>query len=173
MPFCRRPRTYTGCAVPGHLCCKILDKDDLSNSPLGRGHVVPSADLSVYDNYAVALFSRSPLDFPFPCEPAQRDLSPPFHSLKGAMSYPTARHDAAGYDLSLLDALSDPIVGNIHPRDPLSAAAPLSSGPLEPQLHTTQVEKPVCGPCHHPVLEVCKLTVPTIYPFSFRCSPPA
>ena len=115
-----------------------------------------------------------PPDFPFLCVPAQRDLSPPFHSLKGAMSYPPARRDVAGYDLSLLYPVSDPIVGNIHPRDPLSAAAPLSSGPRQPQLYTTQVEKQVCGPTnqtHHPLFKPSKLSVTTINPFSLSLFP--
>lgn len=65
------------------------------------------------------------------------------------MSYPPAND--AGYDLSLLYPVSDPVVGNPHSRDPISAVAPLSSGPPQPQLYTTGVEKLVRGWPNHPL----------------------
>jgi len=126
--------------VPRHLYCKSLDKDDLSNFDLGKGRAMLSHQQTCQCTTNTPSYCS--LVSPFPCVPAQRDLSLPFHSLKGAMSYPPAKRDVAPYDLSLLYTVSDPIVGNNRPRDSLSAAAPLSSGPLQPQLYTTQVEKP-------------------------------
>ena len=70
------------------------------------------------------------------------------------MSYPPA--NVAGYDLGLLDTVSDPTVGSFHSHDPFSAVAPLSSEDPQPQLYTTQAEKPVCAPTNQPTIPFSK-----------------
>jgi len=156
LPFRWRPRTYAGCT--GHLCCKSLDKDDLSDRLcFGLKPWCPTSrcQLSVGQ---IHLFCPS-----FPPSlvyKAQREHTLPFHSLKRGMSYYPA--NVAGYDL---DTVSDPAtVGSFHSRDPFSAVARLSTEPTQPQPQpqpsTTRAEKPVCAPTNQPTipfLEVCTI----------------